>query len=519
MKLAIVSGITDYAHMRRLAACANDSRAVQSLLSAVGDYPDICFIEADATGAAAKAKIANFISAHKTDKVEELFFYFSGHGDRSEEDFFYAFSDYQADRREATGLRNSELDELIRNLAPDLTVKIVDACFSGSTYIKSAEDDLTPIARKSATANELKCVYFLFSSAENEKSLAGPKLSYFTQCLLEIFANQSGLVRYRDLIAALADEMHVRGWPSPFFVTQATGLEYFAYVGEEALLAVQNSLKLLLPPEAEDSNDSQPSSAASSQEIVPSPSPAQPPTLAMLATAKAKEAYCSKDEAIANIGQLQAVRDIGRWPSELRDAYDMRVTSVSEEEVPNAKAIGKWISNLKDDAVFATPTYDTETFTVEEYKELPTMPSSTFGALGMSSVSHFRRLLGEKEYKLEKVEKHRQVVDGFKYSAPAVVEPTHIRFSPRYPSLENYSLYIVCLFSRRTVTCLYVVEHLALTGWETTSPAMAARWKQLSSSIKDRASLDEMIDSLINEVSNFIDVDARQRLSAGSRDP
>ena len=516
MKLAIVIGITDYAHMKRLAACANDSQAVQSLLSATGDYPDICFIEAGATATAAKAKIVKFISTHQADKVEELFFYFSGHGDRSEEDFFYAFSDYQSDRRETTGLRNSELDELIRNLAPGLTVKIVDACFSGSTYIKAAEDDLTPLIQKSATTNELKRVYFFFSSAENEKSLAGPKLSYFTQCLLEVFSNQSGLVRYRDLMAAIADEMHVRGWPKPLFVTQSTGLEHFAYAGADALLAVQNSLKLLLPPEPEDSKDSQASSAASSQEIVPSHSPAPPPTLAMLATAKAQEIYCAKDEAIANIELLQALRDIGRWPSELRDAYDMRANSVSEEEVPNAKAIGKWISNLKDDAVFATPTYDTETFTVEEYKELPTKPSSAFGALGMSSASHFRRLLGEKEYKLEKVEKHRQVVAGFQYSAPAVVEPTHIRFSPRYSSLENYSLYVVCLFSRRTVTCLYVVEHLAFTGWETTSPAMAARWKQFSSSIKDRASLEEMTESLINEVSNFIYADARQRLSAGS---
>lgn len=517
MKLAIVIGITDYEHLKRLAACGNDAQAVQSLLTATGDYPDICFIEASATAATAKAKVVKFITSHQSDKVEELFFYFSGHGDRSEGDFFYAFYDYQADRREATGLRNSELDELIRNLAPELTVKVVDACFSGSTYIKASEEDLTPIIQKSATSNELKRVYFFFSSAENEKSLAGPKLSYFTQCLLEVLSRQSGLVRYRDLMASVADEMHVRGWPKPLFVTQSTGLEHFAYVGEDAILAVQDSLKLLLPPVPEDSKDLQASSTESSQVMVQSPLHAQSPTLAMIAAAKAQEIYCTKEEAISNLELLQVLKDLSRWPSEFRDAYDMQVKSISEVEVPNAQAIGKWISNLKDDTVFAAPTYDTETFTVEEYKELPTKPSSGFGAFALSSSRQLRRLLGEdKEYKLETVEKYRQVVAGFEFTVPPVVEPTLIKFLPKFSSLENYSLYVVCLFSRRTATCLYSVEHLAFTGWETTVPAKAANWKQLSSSIKDRNALGEMIDLLIREVWTFINGDARQRLLAGS---
>lgn len=70
MKLAILSGITDYGHMTRLAACANDSRAIQSSLTATGDCPDICFIEASAMAATAKAKIVGVISAHQAEKVE-----------------------------------------------------------------------------------------------------------------------------------------------------------------------------------------------------------------------------------------------------------------------------------------------------------------------------------------------------------------------------------------------------------------------------------------------------------------
>ncbi|MCL1478042.1 MAG: caspase family protein [Marinobacter sp.] len=85
----------------------------------------------------AKKQISDFVEKHKNTDIEELIFYFSGHGSRSEEDFFYVMSDFKESKKESTGLRNTELDGLIRTLKPKLTVKIIDACFSGTQYIKS----------------------------------------------------------------------------------------------------------------------------------------------------------------------------------------------------------------------------------------------------------------------------------------------------------------------------------------------------------------------------------------------
>jgi uncharacterized caspase-like protein len=178
LKLAIVGGISDYTIQPKLAACKNDAATLRSFLSDTKAYSDICFLEPATTGMSAKKSISDFIEKHRGNPVKELLFYFSGHGDRADDDFFYALSDYKTDRREVTGLRNTELDALIRNLSPELTVKIVDACYSGSTYIK-AEDDLAPIVQKSAKENKLNKLYFLHSSAADQTSIAGPQFSWF----------------------------------------------------------------------------------------------------------------------------------------------------------------------------------------------------------------------------------------------------------------------------------------------------------------------------------------------------
>jgi len=88
VKLAIVCGISGYQHMKVLEACSNDAQALRQILTATGDYAHICFVGPDVIATQAKAAIVQFVKDHQATKVDELFFYFSGHGDRSEDDFF-----------------------------------------------------------------------------------------------------------------------------------------------------------------------------------------------------------------------------------------------------------------------------------------------------------------------------------------------------------------------------------------------------------------------------------------------
>lgn len=513
MKLAIVIGISDYHFQPKLDACGNDASTIRAFLEETKTYSDICFLDRGTTSVVAKKTISEFVQKHQGNLLDELLFYFSGHGDRTDDDFFYAFADYKGEKRESSGLRNTELDSLIRNLAPELTVKIVDACYSGSTYIKS-EDDIGPVVQKSAKENQLKKLYFFHSSAADKTSVAGPQFSWFTQAILQSLVNQDGAVRYRDLIAAVADEMNQKGGPRPTFVVQANSLEVFVHMDA----ALTNLLSKALATPASALTGAKDLDDLTAEELgeTDQPVPGVRMSLARLAETKAKEIYCTREEAENNVGLLLRLIDPQNWPHRIKEVYEIKIQDQEPSELPNKISIARWISNLKDDTVFAVPLYDTETYKVDEYKEIPKKPSSlgVFGRSSLGELSSFRRLLGDdKEYKLETVEKKRQVLSGFEYTVNPVFPPHILHFQPKFASLEEYAVCVVCLFSRRLLSCLYSVEHLPYRAWNVASPPRARQWKQHSVPLKNAMKLQELVQTVMDEISDFIEVDARQRLS------
>lgn len=513
MKLAIVGGISDYLSQTKLDACRNDAETVRAFLEETKQYSDICFLQHTTTGIAAKKAIADFIQKYRGNAIDELLFYFSGHGDREEDDFFYAFADYTADKRESSGLRNTELDSLIRNLAPELTVKIVDACYSGSTYIKS-DSDITPILQKSAKDNHLKKLYFLHSSSANQTSIAGPQFSWFTQAIFLSLAEQQGDVRYRDLIAAVADEMNKKGGPRPTFVVQADNLEVFVDMNTtlKALLSRALAMTTSPPTGAKDFADLEPETAVEAQQQEPE----TPISLVELASAKDKDIYCTQVEAETNMRLLDSLVDIQNWPSEIRDLYEVQAYERKPSEIPNRISIARWIDNLKDDSVFATSVSETETYEVQEYREVPKIPTSRAVArsYGLGNLDKFSLFWGDDtEYKLETVEKKRQILTGFRYTANPVFPPHIIHFQPKFVSLEQYAACLVCLFSRRTLTCLYSVEHLPYKAWDEWSPPRAREWQQHVAPLKDPNKIEELIQTVMEDICDFIKTDTQKRLA------
>lgn len=512
MRLAIIGGISDYLFQQKLEACGNDAATMRAFLDATKTYSDICILDREITGADAKKVISEFIQKHRGNQVEELLFYFSGHGDRVEDDFFYALSDYRPEKRESSGLRNSELDSLIRNLAPELTVKIVDACYSGSTYIKS-EDDIGPVVQKSAKDNQLKKLYFFHSSAADQTSIAGPKFSWFTQAIFQSLVNQAGAVRYRDLLAAVADEMNQRGGPRPTFVVQADSLEIFVHM-DAGLADLLNNALVGPPPHSTGAKDP---AEPSNDELVEIAQTAQagPVSLAELAAAKAKDVYCTQEEAENNVRLLTQLASSKPWPDRIKDVYEIQFREHEPSEIPNRISIGRWISSLKDDIVFAIPIYEIETYKVEEYKEMPKKPSGlgVFGRSIKDYPSSFRQMLGEdKEYKLETVDKRRQVLAGFEYTVNPVFKPHIFYFTPKFASMGEYAACVVCVFSRRLLTCLYSMEHLPYKAWNVSNPPLASKWKQHSAPLKNARKIEELVQSVMGEICDFIEADARQKL-------
>ena len=507
MKLAIIIGVSAYDHQSTLLACKNDAEAIYRLIKESNNYSDICFLADSPRGRPAKDAIRDFIEKHKGSRPDELFFFFSGHGARIDGDFFYVFSDFKEDRRETTGLRNSELDGLLRNLSPKLTVKIVDACNAGGRYIK-ADEDLGQIVDKSAKLNELSKLYFMHSSGEDEVSWAGSKFSWFTESILGALVDATGTVRFRDIASAVADDMIARG-QQPVFVSQADLTEIFLQMTPGLTALVQDLLGRGAPavPQA----GAPATSGKVEGTVVVAP---EPITLAKLAEISAKDTYCTEEEAALRLASLEAFTKSEMWPKDLTDAFSIVVQRVTSKEIPNPAAIGRWISSSKIDSLFATLNYDSQKYTVEEYKELPRKPSSS--AVDSILGGAWRNLFtnkSEKEYKLEKVEKVRDIISGFRYSVASVFEPTIVRFSPKFPSLENYAFCVCCLFSRRTLSIIYSMEHLRLTDWDSVVEPRAPEWKPLSIPLKDESRIKKGIAEIIAQVSEYVISDATSRLN------
>ncbi|MBV7459478.1 MULTISPECIES: caspase family protein [unclassified Acidovorax] len=507
MKLAIVIGITDYQNLDRLPACTNDARAFYNFLNQTISFEEICFVSPSSTGREAKKIISEFVDKYKSSNISELIFYFSGHGARFEEDFFYTFVDYKSEKREAGGLRNSELDGLIKTLSPEITVKIVDACNSGTTYIKDEESDVQKVYEKSAQDHQLKRLYFMHSSAADAKSWAGPEFSHFTLAILNSLLDKQGPVRYRDVVADVADAMPLIGAPTPTFVIQAHNTEVFVQMDSDLVDYLARQIKQDTPDSSSSKDQNETPSASGA---LPSHSP-KVQTVLQLAEKLAEDIYCTEIEAKDNLQVLGDLLNSGKWPKALSELFTIDVRPLEVENVPNRSAIGRWIQEVKDDDIFAQPLYEDEAYSVEEYREIPRKPS-TYGL--MHDSMRIKQFFGEKEYKLEKVNKFRKVIAGFTYSVVPIFLPHQIWLRPRSASLETYVITVVFLYSRRSLNGFYAIEHLKMTGWDTTKQPVAQKFKHVSAPLKKKAQVATLINSVMEDVQQFVIGDVRARLGS-----
>jgi len=502
VKLAIIFGVSEYQNYDSLKACKNDADLVHKIFQKLGKFDDTCFLAGSVKAFEAKQKITEFINNHKDASVEELVFYYTGHGARYDDDFFYVFSDFNEKRKEVTALRNSELDGLIRNLNPKLTVKVIDACYSGSTYIKS-DDDIKPTLEKSAKENSLNNLYFFHSSSSDEASLANELYSFFTFSFCKSIADLDGAIRYRDIMAYVADDMSQSGYPKPTFVVQADNTEVFGEIDIDFKKYVKECLNiqdetLVLAEERKEETSEAEKEDHFLKEI----------------QKNSQEVFCSKEEAIGNIELLRELLRQSNWPDQITSMFDIEIDSIDHaRSIRNSVEIGRWLSENSDSNYFATPTYDTETYLEEEYKKLPKKPARATDMLG--GLYSIRRSLGlddEHEYKLEKVEKTRRYVDGFEYTAESPFRGLQLIFKPKYSSVENYALSIALIFSRKDLVFFVAREVLPYRSWDNIQSPKCLNWKTKEVLLKKEAEIKGYVSELISTMSVFISGDVSEKL-------
>lgn len=248
MNIAILIGVSRYTSLKPLPACFFDAENMHRMLVATRKYDDIHLISDNTTASQVKDSLRQFFAKYQDGgAIEEAFVYFSGHG-VYQNDALLCCTDFDTSRPSTTSISNSELDDLLRSVSPNVAVKVVDACQSGSPYIKDANISF----EKSLGKSQLNSFICMASSQQDQSSYASSSESFFTARWIDAASSKAdGQILYRDIQAALADAFVHDPEQTPFFINQGTGLEVFSTVTDEIRNFSASRAKSALPEKLE----------------------------------------------------------------------------------------------------------------------------------------------------------------------------------------------------------------------------------------------------------------------------
>lgn len=489
VRIALLVGVANYSSEKLLPACDNDLEIVSELISGAAVFDDVVVIGDSPSSKVAKERIAEFVRRYQDTDVDEVLFYYTGHGSRRGEDFIFLFSDYDCQKIEQTSFRNSELDEMIKSISPGLMVKIVDACHAGVEYVKS-ESTLEDVLSKSAKSSYRK-VYFFFSSASTEPSIAYTDLSVFTKSFANCIAESQGReLRYRDLMAYMADDRDVKKHQTPLFIQQANNTEVFCVVSEELASHVSQKIAATKVPESQ-----------------PSPVPANEGVsdreARLLSEVKAQtKDYCSESQALAAIGIIPELSESFDWGSTVNELYEIQsMPHKNFDAVPGIDAMAEWLLNAEE-PYFAEVFYTEKEYETKERVEIVEPRSILDAGLMMAP---------RKRIEYKNVTRYRQVPSNITQMTPAACCLIILSFSPKEEVLPWAKGYIGFIFSKRKLTLFCKHELEIEKSWSKRDIANQNEWKLIHSNLKTDDEVKKSVESAFAHIKQgiFIEVEAR----------
>ncbi|QDW21160.1 caspase family protein [Flavobacterium sp. KBS0721] len=335
MNIAIILAVSKYKIPGNdLPASKKDGEIIHEILLGANKYDEILYLNENESSLEVKEKLSSFFTKCSTSHIEELFFYYSGHGEFSNGKFYYLLSDFEERKRHQTTLQNEEFDNFARSLNPELVVKVVDACQSGERYIK--EFDILP-KYFIETKEGFKNCYFLYSSLNTQSSYQDNNLSFFTKSFIDaIKQHPLDQISYINIIEFITDEFHHVGDQTPYFVIQAQMTEKFCYYNNE-LRGYLNDLALL----GKISEDEQKGHS----------------TLVDLVKKNAKN-YVDKAGALKAIIFCKKEFDKLQLDKDIKQLYNPTISySRDNDNFVGARIIGKWLHRNTNNFL-AKPAYD-----------------------------------------------------------------------------------------------------------------------------------------------------------------
>lgn len=495
MKIAFLLGVSNYNSLSSLPACKNDINLVQAIMNSINEYDEICVVEdIDTHSSKVLTQLRGFIEKYNNNSnIDELLFYFSGHGKYENDEFYYALSDFDSKKKRQTSLVNSELDEMLKSLNPKLVVKIIDACNSGVTYIKDGDEEENSIQKHfDASGKKFENCYFMFSSLQNQYSYIkeGSKLSDFTNSFVHsIISTDLNDIRFKDIINYISDYFDNNEKQKPFFVNQATFMEKFGTMEETTKDQIRQQLELLYKiSDAEITNEE---IQAAPREI----------SLKNIIT-NDNNNYCSKEEALAILSKIKTFFQTYNWNLELSDFFDIQFLYLETDDdnsykITNIKEIGLWL-NKSEHNFFAEPLYKEEEYT----KMVPI--KNAFTSLAIIS----GRGVEEKPVKAT-----RNVIYSFQptFSQPYFSIRIYMKPKSDFQNLSPFDLTLVYLISKTDIKLFYYYSTYLETAWNVYQPNKKITWESLDFKLKDNVSCNQSLQHIAEEFEGFVINNLRDR--------
>jgi hypothetical protein len=455
--IAVVIAVSAYTSIPPLKACSQDGKIIGTLLKMNGRFEEVAIINGDQSAAQVKAELIEFITKFHNTSIDQFLFYFTGHGLFASEEVHLLLRDYDKNRPKQTSLENSELDNLVRPLTPSLYIKIVDACHSGISYIKSSND----FEKYMKGANDqFKKLYFMFSSQSDQKSYATDAMSYFTKSIVEAIARFEGpSIRYKDVIDFVSDYFTADSEQTPHFVTQADFTDIFCDINTTIKAEAQAFLNIgnpLFPPSKDGT---------------------QANSVISIVKEDAKN-YCTQQEANESLNDTLKELSNVAMPDSLEELYEFELDPCNDTPVPNASAIGIWLAKQADDKPWFARVI-TEMITVKVNKKDP-FDIAVFQNLGNPRI----------------VEEQKKVISGFRSTVEIPYSYLSFSAKQKYPNLERVECVVVPIVSRTNVRLFWANRIFEFVAWDDQRPVGTLEYDTSSYPIKNREERSQIIQKI-----------------------
>lgn len=460
MRKAILIGVSKYENCDNLPGCLNDVNALNEILLKTNEFDEVKAFKEDVYSDDLKNNLSQLFSDWKGEQIDELFFYFSGHGSFDNNEFFYLLSDFSEDKKRQTTLQNLEIDKMIKSLSPTLVTKVIDACQSGVSYIKSNGNSVEKYYHKTLEGFN-KC-YFLHSSMTNQYSYIDSNLSDFTRSFIGALKNrQKQYIRYKDIIDYISDEFAKSTEQTPFFVTQADYTEIFTSTSDKLndVLA-----KYIISENVIEKKDVEEIKYNSYIDKIK----------------KDAELYSSQNEVIELFSELKNLLENKTLEGELKELYEIKVTFEQYlGDLPRRYEIGKWIEDNKNN-YFVEATYEQTPY--EE--EIRPMGLSISDLLSGSRV----------------VTKHRNSLKGFDLTIDNIpFKSITIDFIPTYPNITQYATIVTFLISKKDIKVFHGFTNYIEKDWAKKRISNNFKWQSSDFIIKNKDDIFSFFDKLFND--------------------